>query len=230
MLELYQSYGDYQSMMELTEGLIVACVKTLGKEMSLCYGEQAIDYTPPWKRMSYSEAFEKYVGVRMTDTNAVCRVAEQTGFPTVNKHPDVVIHHLFEERVEEKLSGPVFIYDYPASLCPLTKRKKGNPNLAERFELYIHGMELANAYTELNDPIMQEATFRQQLTGLPEEESIAKMDEDFIRALRHGMPPAGGLGIGIDRLIMLLTNTQTIRDVILFPLLRPEKSQSTTNH
>jgi len=128
--------------------------------------------------------------------------------------------------VEEKLTEPIFVYDYPASLCPLTKRKRGNPALAERFELYIWRMELANAYTELNDPVMQEATFRQQLAGLPEEESMAKMDEDFVRALRHGMPPAGGLGVGIDRLAMLLTNTQTIRDVILFPLLRPEVVRS----
>ena len=108
-------------------------------------------------------------------------------------------------------------------MCPLTKRKRDNPEVAERFELYVQGMELANAYTELNDPITQEATFRQQLAGLAEEDSMAKMDEDFVRALQHGMPPAGGLGIGIDRLVMLLTNTQTIRDVILFPLLRPEK-------
>ncbi|MFO0822062.1 MAG: amino acid--tRNA ligase-related protein [Gemmataceae bacterium] len=107
-------------------------------------------------------------------------------------------------------------------MCPLTKRKRDNPALAERFELYVFGMELANAYTELNDPITQEATFSQQLAGMAEEDSMAKMDHEFIRALRHGMPPAGGLGIGIDRLVMLLTNTQTIRDVILFPLLRPE--------
>src|SRR5256885_3446262 len=117
----------------------------------------------------------------------------------------------------------MFVYDYRASLYPLTKRKRNNPAVAERFELFIQGMELANAYTELNDPVLQEQTFRQQLAGLPEEDSMAKMDEDFVRALRHGMPPAGGLGIGIDRLTMLLTNTQTIRDVILFPLLRPEK-------
>jgi lysyl-tRNA synthetase class 2 len=116
----------------------------------------------------------------------------------------------------------VFVYDYPAALCPLTKRRRDNPSIAERFELYVRGMELANAYTELNDPVTQEETFRRQLAGLPEEDSMAKMDEDFVRALRHGMPPAGGLGVGIDRLVMLLTNTQTIRDVILFPLLRPE--------
>jgi lysyl-tRNA synthetase class 2 len=139
------------------------------------------------------------------------------------KDHDVLVHELFEKHVEDKLEGPVFVYDYPAALCPLTKRKRGNPALAERFELYVRGMELANAYTELNDPVMQEETFRRQLAGLPEEDSMAKMDEDFVRALRHGMPPAGGLGVGIDRLTMLLTDTPTIRDVILFPLLRPEK-------
>ena len=139
------------------------------------------------------------------------------------KEHDVLVHELFEHQVEHHLAGPVFVHDYPAALCPLTKRKRDNPDIAERFELYVHGMELANAYTELNDPITQEATFRRQVAGLSAEESMAKMDDDFVRALRHGMPPAGGLGVGIDRLIMLLTNTQTIRDVILFPLLRPEK-------
>ena len=138
------------------------------------------------------------------------------------KEHDVLVHELFEHHVEDKLVGPVFVYDYPAALCPLTKRKRGNPAIAERFELYVQGMELANAYTDLNDPVTQEATFRQQLAGLPEEDSIAKMDEDFVRALRYGMPPAGGLGIGIDRLCMLLLNKASIRDVILFPLLRPE--------
>jgi lysyl-tRNA synthetase class 2 len=223
MLELYQSYADYQSMMDLTEGLIVACVQAVNDSLKLGYGNETIDFSPPWKRASYAELFREHVGVPMDDSSAVWAEAEKTGFPTAGKHPDVIVHHLFEERVEDKLAGPVFVYDYPASLCPLTKRKRGNPALAERFELYIQGMELANAYTELNDPVTQEAAFRQQLAGLPEEESMAKMDEDFVRALKHGMPPAGGLGIGIDRLAMLLTNTQTIRDVILFPLLRPEK-------
>jgi lysyl-tRNA synthetase class 2 len=223
MLELYQAYGDYRTMMELTEGLIVACVLALGGGLRLPYGDQTIDYTPPWQRLSYAELFEKYVGVAMTDAEPVRRAAEQAGLTTANKHHDVLVHQLFEARVEEKLTGPVFVYDYPAALCPLTKRRRDNPALAERFELYIQGMELANAYTELNDPLMQEATFRMQLAGLPEEDSMARMDEDFLRALRYGMPPAGGLGIGIDRLIMLLTNTQSIRDVILFPLLRPEK-------
>jgi lysyl-tRNA synthetase class 2 len=223
MMELYEAYGDYRSMMDLTEGMIVACADALGGGLKLPFGEHTIDLTPPWKRESYAELFERHVGAPMTDVDAVRKKAEAEGFPAAGKHPDVVVSHLFEEHVEEDLVGPVFVYDYPASLCPLTKRKRDNPAVAERFELFVRGMELANAYTELNDPVTQEATFRTQLAGLPEEESMAKMDDDFIQAQRHGMPPAGGLGVGIDRLTMLLTNTQTIRDVILFPLLRPEK-------
>ena len=223
MLELYQAYGDYRSMMDLTESLIVDCVGALGKGTKLPYGEHVIDFTPPWQRRTYAELFQEHVGVAMDDQAGVAARALAEGFPTAGKHHDVIVHHLFDTHVEDKLLGPVFVYDYPAALCPLTKRSRSNPNVAERFELYVAKMELANAYTELNDPITQEATFRQQLAGLPEEESMAKMDEDFVHALRHGMPPAGGLGIGIDRLVMLLTNTQTIRDVILFPLLRPEK-------
>ena len=136
----------------------------------------------------------------------------------------MIKNDVFEEKVEDALKGPNLVIDYPASICPLTKRKAGQPHIAERFELFIQGMEIANAYTELNDPDLQEQLFKTQLAGLSDEDSMAKMDHDFIRALRHGMPPAGGLGIGIDRLVMLLTNTQTIRDVILFPLLRPDAS------
>ena len=158
----------------------------------------------------------------MHDPVAVAEAAKTFRVPTAGKEHDVVVNNLFEHVVEDKLTGPVFIYDYPAAICPLTKRLRGDPTLAERFELYVHGMELANAYTELNDPLTQEETFKRQLVGLAADDSMAKMDHDFLRAQRHGMPPAGGLGIGIDRLVMLLTNTPTIRDVILFPLLRPE--------
>jgi lysyl-tRNA synthetase class 2 len=233
MLELYQAYGNYETMMELTEGMIVACIDALGGGRQLSYGEKTINFAPPWQRVCYADAFREHVGVAMNDPEAVRGIAPSKGVdPQVRdekkqplgwKDHDVIVHELFETCVEHQLTGPVFVYDYPAGLCPLTKRKRGNPAIAERFELYVHGMELANAYTELNDPITQEQTFRQQLAGLPEEESMAKMDDDFIRALRHGMPPAGGLGVGIDRLVMLLTNTANIRDVILFPLLRPEK-------
>jgi lysyl-tRNA synthetase class 2 len=141
---------------------------------------------------------------------------------TTEVHPDVIVGEVFEATVEDSLVGPIFVKDYPASLCPLTKRKKSDPSVAERFELFIQGMELANAYTELNDPRLQEELFRTQLAGLAEEDSMAKMDREFLQALKIGMPPAGGLGIGIDRLVMLLTNSRSIRDVIFFPLLRPE--------
>ncbi|MCI0640442.1 MAG: lysine--tRNA ligase [Gemmataceae bacterium] len=226
MLELYQAYGNYETMMELTEGMIVACIDALGGERILPYADRTIDFTPPFDRRTYPALFQQCVGTAIEDRAGVVAAVNVIGLTTHNIDHDVLVHKLFEIKVEpylETLDRPVFVHDYPAGLCPLTKRKAGMPHIAERFELYVHGMELANAYTELNDPVTQEATFRQQLAGLPEEESMAKMDEDFVRALRHGMPPAGGLGIGIDRLVMLLTNTQTIRDVILFPLLRPEK-------
>ena len=232
MLELYQAYGDYRTMMDLTEGLIVACVDALGGTRTIPFGEKTVDFTPPFQRAKYADLFHEHVGCDMTDEVAVRAAAHAAeiptefaptkGAPTVAKAHDVLVQELFESFVEKKLVGPVFVHDYPASLCPLTKRKRDDPAIAERFELYVHGMELANAYTELNDPITQEQTFSQQLAGLGAEDSMAKMDRDFVRALRHGMPPAGGLGVGIDRLVMLLTNTQTIRDVILFPLLRPE--------
>lgn len=223
MMELYEAYGDYHTMMDLTEAMIVSCAAMLGKGYKLPYGEHEIDLTPPFQRASYAELFKKHVGFDMSDHAALAERCRQMHFDPQGKDPDVLVQFLFEEVVEDHLHGPVFVYDYPASLCPLTKRKQGDPKIAERFELFILGMELANAYTELNDPITQENTFKQQLAGLPEDESMAKMDEDFIKALKYGMPPAGGLGVGIDRLVMLLTNSQTIRDVILFPLLRPEK-------
>ena len=158
----------------------------------------------------------------MTDQAGVLELARSLGLETEGVHHDVLVNGIFEAKVEDSLVGPVFVIDYPASICPLTKRKQGNPDIAERFELFIHGMELANAYTELNDPRLQEDLFLTQLDGMSEEDSMAKMDHDFVQALKVGMPPAGGLGIGIDRLIMILTNARSIRDVIYFPLLRPE--------
>ena len=235
MLELYCAYGDLFSIMDLTEGVFAACVDALGLGKVLPYGERQIDFTGPWPRVLYSDIFRQAVDVDLFDKPGVRAAATANGIhlelrdakagTSTPKQHEVLVHELFEHLCEPKIgesNTPTFVYDYPAALCPLTKRKRKNHKLAERFELYIAGMELANAYTELNDPITQEATFREQLTGLNVDDSMAKMDDDFVRALRHGMPPAGGLGIGIDRLVMLLTNTTTIRDVILFPLLRPE--------
>jgi lysyl-tRNA synthetase class 2 len=156
---------------------------------------------------------------------AVRQKARSLGIHDADKDDAVVINDVFEMTVEQTLVHPTFVIDYPAAICPLTKQSKKDPRYAERFELFIAGMELANAYTELNDPDVQEANFRQQLRGLSQEESMAKMDDDFITALKYGMPPAGGLGVGIDRLTMLLTGATSIRDVILFPLLKPEAKE-----
>jgi lysyl-tRNA synthetase class 2 len=222
MLEVYQAFGDYRSMMDLTEKIIVDAIAATGQETKLPWGDAEIDFTPPFQRKTYDELFREHTRIDPSDAAAVAAYADEIGFDTAGKHPDVVKNEVFEEKVEDQLTGPIFVTDYPASICPLTKRKADQPEIAERFELFIQGMEVANAYTELNDPDLQEKLFTQQLAGQAEEDSMAKMDHDFVRALRHGMPPAGGLGIGIDRLVMLLTNSQTIREVILFPLLRPE--------
>ncbi|MEM9412158.1 MAG: lysine--tRNA ligase [Planctomycetota bacterium] len=222
MIEIYQAYGNYESMMDLTEAIIDGGLKAIGTGPVVEFGDTKIDFTTPFQRASYNDLFAEHTGVDPTDAAAVATLASSLGFDTDGKHPDVIKNEVFEEKVEDQLEGPVFVIDYPASICPLTKRKVDNPEIAERFELFINGMELANAYTELNDPDLQEKLFQTQLEGMAEEDSMAKMDHDFIRALRNGMPPAGGLGIGIDRLVMLLTNSTTIRDVILFPLLRPE--------
>jgi lysyl-tRNA synthetase class 2 len=222
MLEAYQAYGDYRTMMDLTEACIVEAIRATGQPLQLSWGDATIDFTPPFARITYDGLFAKQLNVDPCDAAAIARVAKSLGLETAAKHPDVIKSEVFETAIEKTLPGPVFVLDYPAGICPLTKRKSEDPAVAERFELIVQGMEVANAYTELNDPDMQEQLFKTQLAGLADEDSMAKMDQDFIRALRHGMPPAGGLGLGIDRLVMLLTNTQSIRDVILFPLLRPE--------
>lgn len=223
MIEIYQAYGNYETMMDLTEAIVTDAVKTISDTMVLPWGEdKTIDFSGPWERKKYHDLVREHAGCDPHDPAAVAAVAKQHGIDTENVHPDVVLNEVFEATCEEHLTGPVFVIDYPASICPLTKRQKDNPEIAERFELFVHGMELANAYTELNDPLLQEELFKTQLSGLSEEDSMAKMDTDFIKALKVGMPPAGGLGIGIDRLVMLLTNSHSIRDVIYFPLLRPE--------
>ncbi|MBI5760944.1 MAG: lysine--tRNA ligase [Planctomycetales bacterium] len=264
MIELYQAYGNYETMMELTEALFVNAIRASrlpspsgrgaggegashvagpelqtethstpphpnplpegeGTSLVLAWGDKQVDYTPPWPRLKYADLFREHAGCDMHDPAALLEAAKRFHVETTGKHHDVLINDVFEEAVEPHLAGPVFVIDYPSSICPLTKRKKGQPEIAERFELFIDGMELANAYTELNDPRLQEDLFRTQLAGMKEEDSMAKMDHDFVRALKTGMPPAGGLGIGIDRMVMLLTNSHSIRDVIYFPLLRHEK-------
>jgi lysyl-tRNA synthetase class 2 len=221
MLEAYEAYGDYRSMMDLTEAILVETAKAAGTPARFEWMGHTVDLTPPFRRAKYDDLLREVAGCDPEDPASVAAAAQQHGIETANRHPDVVKSDLFEATVEKTLSGPVFVIDYPAAVCPLTKRKAGHPHVAERFELYVAGIELANAYTELNDPDLQEELFRTQLAGLAADESMARMDTDFIKALRHGMPPAGGLGIGIDRLVMFLTAAPSIRDVILFPIHRP---------
>jgi lysyl-tRNA synthetase class 2 len=220
MLEAYEAFGNYEVMMDLTEQIILDALAATGQGHQVRWNDQTIDFTPPFARRTYDELFAEATQLDPTDHVAIAQYAKSIGLEPQGKHPDVVKSEVFEEKVEDSLQGPVFVIDYPASICPLTKRKATQPEVAERFELFIQGMELANAYTELNDPLLQEELFRTQLEGQADEDSMAKMDHDFVLALRNGMPPAGGLGIGIDRLVMLLTNSRSIRDVILFPLLR----------
>jgi len=247
MIEVYQAYGNYETMMDLTEAIVCDAARALRQQQGTAgssdrlvvpWGDRQFDLTPPWPRRTYAELFREHAGCETSDLPAVeAKALEQAAIGSIKPefiaqmraghvHKDVLISEVFEACVEHKLTGPIFVIDYPASICPLTKRKVGNPEVAERFELFINGMELANAYTELNDPKLQEQLFLTQLEGLSDEDSMAKMDRDFIRALKVGMPPAGGLGIGIDRLVMLLTDSRSIRDVIYFPLLRPEVSDA----
>lgn len=225
MMEAYQAFGNYEVMMELTEQIILDALEATGQGHTVDWNDKTIDFSPPFQRRTYNDLFAEHTGLDPSDADAVAALAKKIGIDPTGKHPDVVKSEVFEEKVEDNLVGPIFVIDYPASICPLTKRKKDDPSIAERFELFIHGMEIANAYTELNNPILQEELFRTQLEGQADEDSMAKMDTDFVLALRNGMPPAGGLGIGIDRLVMLLTNSRSIRDVVLFPLLRSQASE-----
>ena len=186
---------------------------------------QVLDLTPPWRRASYAELLAEHAGVAITDTDAVRQKAGALGIEHAGKDDAVVINQVFEATVEHHLVQPTFVYDYPAAICPLTRRHPDDPSIAQRFEAFICGMELGNAYTELNDPEVQEANFRRQVAG-EGDETMAVLDEDFVLALEYGMPPAGGLGVGIDRLVMVLTGSESIRDVILFPLQRPDVAEN----
>jgi lysyl-tRNA synthetase, class II len=224
MCELYQAYADYNMMMDLIETLVCELARARSAEMKLEFNGRTLSYTPPWPRRTYAELFAEHVGCPISDMAKVRDLARKASIDEAGMEDTVVANKLFEERVEDKLINPTFVIDYPAALCPLTRRKADNPDIAERFELFVSGMEIANAYTELNDPAVQEHNFRMQLRG--QEETMATMDEDFVTALKHGMPPAGGLGFGVDRLVMLLTNSPSIRDVILFPQMRPTVRES----
>ena len=222
MIEIYQAYGDYNAMIDLTEEVISLCVEKHCSGERIPFGEFTLDFARPWRRAKYADLLKEYGDCDMDDVNAVRAKARQLNLDEADMDDAVVINEVFEATVENHLIAPTFVIDYPAALCPLARRKKDDPKLAARFELFVARMELANAYTELNDPAEQYENFLNQLRG--QEESLTKMDSDYVTALKYGMPPAGGLGIGIDRLVMVLTGAESIRDVVLFPLLRPAKS------
>jgi lysyl-tRNA synthetase class 2 len=224
MLEAYQAYGDYHDMMDLVEAMFAAAIDALDGKYRRPFGEHQLDYTPPWPRRTYADLLAEHGQVAVNDPAAVRAKATSLGIEHAAMDDAVVTNAVFEATVEDKLIQPTFVLDYPAPLCPLTRRKADDPGVALRFEGYVAGMEIANAYTELNDPAVQRETFSAQLRG-EGDETMRVMDEDFVRALEYGMPPAGGLGVGIDRMVMLLTNSMSIRDVILFPLQRPLRGE-----
>ncbi len=219
MLEVYQSYGDYHTMMDLTEELVAHLAGDVCGGLELPFGDHLISYERPWPRRKFWDLLEEHLSLKRDDEAAIRSAAEELEVEgAASEHTDWLAYHIFEKQVEASLIDPVFVVDYPSSISPLAVAKSDDPGLAERFELYIAGMEMAPAYTELNDPQEQERRFLQQVGA---EEEKQNLDTDFLRALAYGMPPAGGLGIGVDRLVMALTNQSSIRDVILFPLLRP---------
>jgi len=226
MMEVYEAYNDYKGMMELTENLISTVAKEVLGTMRVSYQGQEIDLTPPWNRMTMREAVLQYSGIDFdtvgSDEQARNLAREKKLHVDEKMSKGEVMSLMFEEMAEEHLIQPTFIIDYPVEISPLTKRKPDKPELTERFELFITGREMANAYSELNDPIDQKDRFLQQVKKREAGDDEANMmDDDFINALEYGMPPTGGLGIGIDRLIMLLTDSYSIRDILLFPTMKP---------
>ena len=217
MMECYAAYWDYEDMMSLTEIMIASIAENLygASKISDESGEE-IDLSLPWKRLSMLQAVIDVTGIDFSkEENPVKKAIEMDVNVEEKATWGEVLNEVFEEKVQATLIQPTFIIDYPIELCPLTKQKRDNPIFAERFELFVRGQELANAYSELNDPIAQRENFEAQVG-----KDFEKLDEDFLEAIDQGMPPAGGLGIGVDRLVMLLTGSASIRDVILFPQLK----------
>jgi lysyl-tRNA synthetase, class II len=229
MLELYEAYADYGRMMELTEGMIVAAAKALRGDGALAFewNGAAVDMTPPFRRATYADLFAEHAGFAMTDRERVQAKAREL---ELDERLDywTLVNEIYEEYAEPNILQPTFVIDYPTAMCPLTKAKPDQPELAERFELIIGGVEFANAFSELNDPEEQLKRFKEQVEQgkrAEDEKAPKQVDYDYVNALEAGMPPAGGLGVGIDRLVMLLTGTDSIREVILFPHMRPEGKQ-----
>ncbi len=227
-VELYQAYADFHDMMDIAEGIISGAAKEIHGTYEVEWLGEKIDLTPGWRRLTMVDAVKEYAGIdfgAITDDNEAVEASKAIGVEladTADKTWGNALYACFDQKVEEKLIQPTFITMYPVEVSPLTKASPEDPRLTERFELFICHSELANAYSELNDPIVQRERFEKQLELRERGDDEAEMlDEDFLTAMEYGMPPTGGMGIGIDRAVMLLTNSDTIREVILFPTMKP---------
>jgi lysyl-tRNA synthetase class 2 len=227
MLEFYQAYATFDDLMRLTEELFVSLANEIVGSSTLPYGDHRVDLTPPWRRLTISEAIMVHGGATESDVRSLQGLqnfAQRKGVQVDSNAPyGNALVAVFEKVAEAQLIQPTFVTGYPIEVSPLARKNDQNPALVDRFELYIAGRELANAFSELNDPVDQRQRFREQMEARRAgDDTVNPIDEDYVRALEYGMPPAAGEGIGVDRLVMLLTNSQSIRDVILFPLLRSQ--------
>ena len=224
-VELYQAYTDYLGMMDITERLVRFCASKVCDSLKITYQGTPIDLESPWERLSMVDAVKKYLGMDF-DNEPLAELIEKANAKGLEIKADEtwgnVLYKVFDAFVEDHLDGPVFIYDYPVEVSPLTKKKPSDPRLTERFEVFITGKELGNAFSELNDPIDQRERFAAQMKAKEQGDDEAQpYDEDFVNALEYGMPPTGGFGMGVDRLVMILTDSYSIREVLLFPTMKP---------
>ena len=233
MLEAYEAFGDCETMLELTEGMVRAGAQAVSETLTISFGEHEVDYNKPFDRISYGDLFERALGFSMCDEASVRAKGSELHIDGSDSMGQwLLVSEVFDACVEETIdpTRPTFVTDYPSAISPLTRPHADNDSLSHRWELFICGMEIANSYTELNDPDLQLQRFTEQLDGADDEvQAFRTLDEDFIHALRVGMPPAGGLGVGIDRLVMLLTSNESIRDVVLFPLMKPQDTTHEEN-
>ena len=224
-VEVYQAYTDYNGMMDLTENIIRHCAMKACGTLDITYQGEKISFEGPWERLTMSDAVKRYTGLDF-DKEDLAELIKKANGMGLELSADTTwgnaLYQVFDNFVEEKLTGPVFVTDYPVEVSPLAKKKKSDPRLTERFELFIACREMANAFSELNDPLDQRERFAAQMAAKAKgDEEAQPYDEDFVNALEYGMPPTGGMGLGVDRLVMLLTDSYTIREVLLFPTMKP---------
>jgi len=224
LMELYQAYTDYNGMMELVETMIKTVAKKVLGTAKVTYNGVELDFEKPFEKITMEDAVKKYTGAnfRKLSFEEAKKLAKEKGIKVEKRHKKGdILSMFFEEFCEEHLQQPIFVIDHPVEISPLTKRKPGNPELTERFELFIMNREIANAYSELNDPLDQRSRFEAQEELLRQgDEEANQTDEDFLTAMEYAMPPTGGIGVGVDRLVMLLTDSTSIRDVLLFPTMK----------